>query len=304
MFMPPAVGAHVAASGLLMVGPQSWFASDPVRYGLYAFLIRSVCIPHQICTCLSHSRAERLKQDTSGAKVPLLVPQRRVLDLAVVSTWSLAVLRRATERPGSRVKISSFGENVQWTSLRHQNSRSCGSLRDCRPGCGSSLTARLVKMLAAADHGLDGLAAFLNPEPSRGSVHDQRDVAPSLQHREHSVVDAVTERCALELPFALRCMYREKPANVAVTHAVTLARKRGAERCRFRRRRCTCRTCPRSGPRRPGLPVSHTRTRPRIWSTRNPGGGRGGQRGQRPRGYKSRVVSRGSHGLRTTLTAC
>jgi hypothetical protein len=88
-------------------------------------------------------------------------------------------------------------------------------------------------MLAAADHGLDDLAAFLNPEPSRGSVHDQRDVAPSLQHLEHSVVDAVTEHRALELPFALGCMYREKPANVAVTHAVTLARKWGAERCRF-----------------------------------------------------------------------
>ena len=165
--------------------------------------------------------------------MPLPVPQRRVLDLAVVSTWSLAARRRATERPGSRVKISSLGENVQWTSLRHQNSRSCGSLRDCRPGCGSSLNARLVRMLAAADHGLDDLAAFLDPEPSRGSVHDQRDVAPSLQHCEHSVVDAVTEHRALELPFALRCMYRERPANVAVTHAVTLARKRGAKDAGF-----------------------------------------------------------------------
>jgi hypothetical protein len=159
--------------------------------------------------------------------VPLPVPQGRVLDLAVVSTWSLSRTATGDRASGSRVKISSLGENVQWTSLRHQNSRSCGSLRDCRPGGGSPLNARLVKMLAAADRGLDDLAAFLDPEPSRGSIHDQRDVAPSLQHREHSVVNAVTERCALELPFALRCMYREKPANVAINHAVTLARKRG-----------------------------------------------------------------------------
>ena len=101
------------------------------------------------------------------------------------------------------------------------------------PGCGSLLNPRLVKMLTAADRGLDDLAAFLDPEPSRGSVHDQRDVAPSLRHLEHSVVDAVTEQRALELPFALRCMYREKPANVAVTHAGDASAKVGPEDAAF-----------------------------------------------------------------------
>jgi hypothetical protein len=160
--------------------------------------------------------------------VPLPPLQSRVLDLAAgehVVTEPYPDGERAFRLPGSRSLVL-----VRRCSGLHCATKTRDHVTpfvSTDPGCGSPFNPRLVKMVAAADRRLAYLATFLDPEPSRGSVHDQRDVAPSLGHLEHSVVDAVAEQRALELPFALQCMYREKPANVAVTHAVTLARRRG-----------------------------------------------------------------------------
>jgi len=87
-------------------------------------------------------------------------------------------------------------------------------------------------LLAAGTGGLVDVHAFFDSKPSRGSVHHQRDVVPLPRHYEHSAVDAVAEQRALELPLALGGMYREEPANVAATHAVTLTRTCGSKDAR------------------------------------------------------------------------